>query len=128
MANRMFNQFQGSLEKGVVQLFAELTFTGGTPALARGKGIASVSKLGTGVFTITLQDSYVALLNMSVCVTTVGGVLAAAPIVQNRFTTDVTAATPIVNLGCYSLAGALTDPANVDRLFVALTLSNSTAL
>lgn len=65
MASRTFNQFQGSLEKGVVQLYLDLTFENSTKqTINRGKGIASVERTATtGVFLITLSDNYQRLLN-----------------------------------------------------------------
>jgi hypothetical protein len=63
MANRMFNQPKGSLEKGVCTLFCAIPL-GASGALAAsgtgGVGIASVIKTvgKTGRYTITLQDAY----------------------------------------------------------------------
>ncbi len=85
MANRNFNQFQWSLEKKLVNLFAN-TVGGGTGvnmtlqswndqsgttgALATAasggfKGVKSVTRNGTGDFTFTFQDNYRRLLDVS---------------------------------------------------------------
>lgn len=128
MANRMFNQFQGSLEKGVVQLFAEITFDGvGGATIVRGKGISSISGGGGGSFFIDLQDSYVALLGVSFAYK--GTVISAAPLTTLRTSTNVASATqPRVNFTTYSTAGVGTTPAAGESMLITITLSNSTAI
>lgn len=126
MANRMFNQFQGTLEKGVVQLLAEISFgASGAPTLVRGKGIASVTRTAAGTFDVTLQDSYVATLGVAstwkdtTAPTAVDVVLHADSVTSSS--------TPKVTLKTYASTTA-TDPASGEKLLVQLTLSNSTAL
>ncbi len=130
MANRMYNQFQGSLEKGVVELMAEVRFTAGAPVLVRGKGFSGVGVLGAGAFNITMQDGYVALLGATFAWTaTSSNALVTAPFVQIRPTSDVTAAAGgYVNFTCLNTSGVATNPAVDEKLFIKLTLSNSTAL
>lgn len=67
MASRTFNQFQGSLEKGLVQLYLDIQFTGvAGQTINRGKGIASVNRTATtGVFLVTLSDNYQRLVGMT---------------------------------------------------------------
>lgn len=126
MANRMFNQFQGTLEKGVVNLYAEVSFgAAGAPTLVRGKGIASVAKSATGTFVVTLQDSYILTLGLgSAWKGTVSP--AGNEVVLNS--DDVANGTPAVTLKVYTAAGAAVDPASGESVLLALTLSNSTAL
>lgn len=126
MANRMFNQFQGTLEKGVVQLFAEISFgASGAPTLVRGKGIASVTRSAAGTFVVALQDSYVATLG--VASTWKGSAAPAAVDVVLHADNVTSGSAPSVTLKTYASTTA-TDPANGEQLLVQLTLSNSTAL
>lgn len=83
MANRTFSQFQGTLQKGVVTLFAkvEINLSNGEPTLITSEeilgpqnpttinpsaGFASVEKVGSAsadVYVFHLQDPYVRLLH-----------------------------------------------------------------
>lgn len=127
MANRMFNQFQGTLEKGVVQLFAEVSFgASGAPTLVLGKGIASVAKTATGVYTFTLQDTYQRTLG--VASTWKGAAAPAGVLVVLDADNSASSPTPTVVLKVYNEAGAATEPASDEAVLVALTFSNSTAL
>jgi len=81
VANRTFNQYQGTLQKGVVTLFAKITFDGsGNPTLVTSEeilgpqnptsinpsnGFAAVTQVPLGPFfgyKLSLQDPYVRLL------------------------------------------------------------------
>jgi len=126
MANRMFNQFQGTLEKGVVTLFAEVSFgASGAPTLVRGKGIASVSRTSTGLFVVTLQDSYILTLGLGSAWKGTGAPAGNEVVLD---TDSVANGTPAVTLKVYTSAGALVDPASGESVLLSFTLSNSTAL
>lgn len=127
MANRMYNQFQGSLEKGVVQLFAEISFgASGAPTLVRGKGVASVAKAATGVYTVTLQDTYQRTLG--VASTWKSSTAPAGVLVALGADNVATAGAPALSLKIWDEAGVATEPASGEAVLVAITLSNSTAL
>lgn len=68
MANRLYKQFQGTLEQGVVKLYGSvLTSTSGTIASATGKGLTITKTAGeVGRYTVTLADKYSAVLAVSV--------------------------------------------------------------
>lgn len=68
MANRRFEQFQGSLEHCVVTLYGSATIgASGAVSAYKGGGITSIVKEATaGQYTVTLQDKYSRLLNWSV--------------------------------------------------------------
>lgn len=125
MANRMFNQFQGSLEKGVVQLYAEISYSGGVATLVNGKGIASVSQ-ASGLTRLTLQDSYVKVLNISALVKRLDATPPNVPFLSFRID-DLSVDNSIV-LRTATTANVADVPADGVRLMVTLTLSNSTAL
>lgn len=66
MSNRMFYPLRGSLNREVVTLFGTVTTTtSGAVGSQACKGF-SVSRTGTGVYAIALQDAYAALLNADV--------------------------------------------------------------
>jgi hypothetical protein len=130
MASRMYQQFQGSLEKGVVKLFATVvTSTSGTIASSDMLG-GSVAKVGgkAGRYRITLADAYQRLLSASVIVsgaadaayTAAAGVTA---IVRN---VAVSGATPILDIQlCRNDTGADAEVIDGASIFIELSLSNS---
>lgn len=127
MANRMFNQFQGALEKAVVQLYADVSFgASGAATLVRGKGIASVAKSATGTYLVTLQDSYVATLG--VAATWKGTNAPASPVAVVNADDVTNGTTPTLTLKFYTAAGVATDPASGEAVLLTLDFSNSTAL
>jgi hypothetical protein len=68
MANRTFQQFQGTLDKGIVHVQGSFAPAGtGAPTAVRGAGF-SVARTSAGLFTITLQDKYVSLISGQVSV------------------------------------------------------------
>lgn len=130
MASRMFQQFQGTLEKGVVKLFATITTsTSGTIASTSALGL-TVAKVGSeaGRYRLTLDDKYTRLLNVSAIVsgaadaayTSTAGVHA---LVRN---VAVSAATPILDLQfCRTDTGADAEVIDAAVIYVELTLKNS---
>lgn len=128
MANRTFNQFQGTLEKGVVTLFAEIEFAaGGIPTLLRGKGIADVVRVGTGDFQINLQDTYQRVLGISATWKQPGGI-PFAPSVVLAIDGSAGPASGQVEIYTYDFSSTIADPNGTDVLLLTITLSNSTAL
>jgi hypothetical protein len=92
MANRAFDQFQYALEKGKVDLFAQVNFgaTGFPFLIASGsKGVASMSGTSPGFYTVTLDDSYDHLLGANVTWLPVSGALENVTGLQLAFGTDV---------------------------------------
>ena len=70
MANRLYKQFQATLEQGVVELFGSVTTsTSGTILSATGKGL-TITKVGgkSGRYLVTLADKYTSLLGVDVIV------------------------------------------------------------
>lgn len=130
MANRNFQQFQGTLEKGIVKLFATITTTtSGTIGSTTATGL-TVAKVAAeaGRYRITLQDQYTRLLCVNAIVsgaadaayTTAAGVNA---IVRN---VAVNAATPIFDLQLIrSDTSADAEPDSGAVIYVEITLKNS---
>ena len=130
MANRNFQQFQGTLEKGVVKLFATITTTtSGTIGSTTATGL-TVAKVAAeaGRYRITLQDQYTRLLGVNVIVsgdadtayTTAAGV---RPLLRN---VDVAAATPVLDIQLTRTdTGADAEPISAAVIYVEITLKNS---
>lgn len=131
MASRMFQQFQGSLEKGVVKLFATIvTSTSGTIASSDMLG-GSVAKVDSeaGRYRVSLADSYQRLLSASVMVsgaadaayTTAKGIQA---IVRNVDVSNASA--PILDIQLVRTdTAADAEVEDGASIFIELTLSNS---
>lgn len=130
MANRWFNQFQKSLEKEVVNLFAVVAFgAAGAPTLNtsnNSKGIASISRTAQGSFLITLQDSYYKLLSLDgVFLTTGAG--PAAPTIALSAAAVGTQSGGTLQLQTQN-GGSNTDPDTGETLYLHIVLGNSSAI
>jgi len=125
MASTKFWQFRLSKEKQVVDLWAKVTFSSGTPTLVRGKGIAGVSKTATGEFTFTLANAYNALLDCKVSlIKATGGV--AAPCVNVASEAVATLAAPTVVIHTFAIDNSTpTNPGDTETMLVKVTLSNT---
>jgi hypothetical protein len=127
MANRFFENRRYSMEKAVVDLWANVSIGAtGAPTLNTAKGIASISRSSAGVYVFTLQDSYQRLLNMNVTFFA-NGAAAAAPDV-NQSVADTVNTTKTITIRCNNNSGTATDPASGEVMFAQFTLSNSTAV
>lgn len=121
MADRNFNTTQAlNIEvKFIVGTFS-IAASGGAATVSQGIGW-SVAKTTTGVYTITLQDSYVSLL---ACPLTVQAATAVDLVAQLKSHDVVSAKTIVIDLN----AGATpTEPAAVTLVHFIAALSNSTA-
>lgn len=153
MANRQFTQFNLMMDKGVVTLFAAIGFNGsGTPTLyqwsptartysaaptAGCRGIKSITRNGTGDYTLTLQDTYQRLLVAGI--TFISNSNAAGPIYQVKVASNPNTAGSTVAQGLgtafnaveiltFSAQGTAADPGTTELGIVNLTLQNSSAL
>ena len=127
MASRLFQQFQGSLEKGVVKLYATVvSSTSGTIASQSAKGlVVAKTAAKTGRYTITLADRYISLLNVTVTLqgaadaayTTARGI---EPFIRTVSMTDRQIIVQFV-----STAGADAEIEDAARFYVEITLKNS---
>lgn len=162
MANRNFDQFQQTLVRGLVSMFAYVKFNGsGSPTLldvkvfqnnqtvnfvtaptagAKG-GALSIVRNGTGDYTLTLQDKFVAVLQFAI--TFVSNSNAASPICQLKvggnpntagttYGQGWTGATGSPSLNAvefltFSAQGTPADPGTGELGIVSLQLMNGTA-
>lgn len=137
MANRWFNQFQKTLEKEVVSIFAHITFgTSGAPTLdvANSKGVVSVTRNSAGVYTFVFGtsssslDTYNKLLMVKHVFDESGnaGTAPTAPglfIVTNSISTVGTASVKVE----FNAAGTATDPASTEAVYMQFMFKNSNA-
>jgi hypothetical protein len=148
MANRTFSEFQYALEKGKVDLFARVSVaaagavtlkkwnpatrtysaapTSGVGSYSVGsQGIKTVARTGTGLWTVTLQDSYQRLLGaFFTCSNSTGAMTVVTMGVDTDG--DVTSNTaPTVMLVFSSSASTAADPASGDEIDLHLILQNS---
>lgn len=110
-----------------VSLFAKLTFgSTGAVTLTSGNGIKSVVKNSTGDYTITLQDTYNSLLNITHVYDETGnsGTAPAAPGMFVKANAVTNATTPTIEIVTNS-AGTATNPASGEILLLEIILSNS---
>jgi len=131
MANRMFNQFQGSLEKGIVTLYCNIpigaTGSVGTLDPKKNKGIVSVVRTGTGAYTITFGVSASRLDTYARTMTMEGTILNATPdaIGSINMTADNAATGSISIVTQAAASGTVTDPSNGTVILLEITLKNS---
>lgn len=122
MSSHFFNQFQGTLEKGVVTLYGKLV-VGSTGAVTSGtgKGITNITKeSGNGTYTILLDDVYHAFLDMGLSFVhaTTG-----EDLTWQILSVDVASAKTIV-IG-FTTAGTLANAADGDIVYFRIDLRNS---
>lgn len=123
MADRNFQQFQYSLEKKPVHLFATVTFSSGAATLVRGKGVSStITAAGSGVYNFVLQDKYKTMLGCEVSFKDASAI--PGPAFMSAY--DAAAGTLSVKFTNSSLSAA--DPADTTTAFIHIILGNSSAL
>lgn len=122
MANRMFQQFFYSFTKGLVGVHGYVDIAADASVAASVIRGGVVTKTDTGEYTLTLEDQYVGLESVQLCVQ------AAVPVdlVPQVLSADVVSAKTIV----FSLldTGVPTDPAAACRVYISVLMKNSTAL
>lgn len=127
MANRLFNQFRLQLEKQVVDLFGQFTVAGaGVPTLvaAKSKGIASVTRLGAGQYSIVLQDTYLDLLMMNIRLLSTAASASPDCRVVSQAVANVASKAIVIE---FTVGGVATDPADGETVLFSPQLKNSGA-
>lgn len=132
MANRTYEQFQGTMERAVVKLFLEATFATGVATIVNGKGIKSFTNTGTGAYSLIFGtsspakvDTYQSVLGIQASFKNASTVPAAplCNIVADTVATDG----KVTLLFSDADTPAATNPADTDTLLLEITLSNSSA-
>ena len=131
MANR--NWMSGgkifSMHKDPVMLDCTITIgAAGAVASIAGACILSVTRTGTGLYQINLQDNYALLLGAHASMQSPAAGLsgiAAVEIQNNPSAAVAVLATPVMIIKTISPAGALADPANGSSINVIMMMSNS---
>lgn len=128
--NRRFTQFRYSLEKKVVDLFAQVTIgASGAPTLVSGSydGILSFARNSAGNYTLTLENRYVKLLGLKADVLLASGDPAIGYGAVIRSESVASAKTIVIEFlgptGAGDTTPAATDPASGVKLFLQVTLS-----
>jgi hypothetical protein len=124
MANVSFPGQIRTIEQSPREVFAEINIGAtGAPTLARGKGIASVSRTSAGLYVLTLKEVYNRLLFLAYQLKYTGGVSNIYQIYESAADTVLT--TKTVTFTCINAAGTATDPTNGMVLRIKLTLKNT---
>ena len=130
MASHNFQQFQGTMERGVVKLFLKATFASGAATIVRGRGIKQFVKDTAGQYVVEFGvgdkvDKYTALLGVQATFINATG-LPAAPLCA--VVDDDVSGDGVLVIG-FSDADTpgLTDPADGDTLLLEITLANTDA-
>lgn len=121
MANRYFNQFHGTPQKGVVILPGTLSIAADASISSQDFKMGTFTKTGTGEYTLTLSDKYVGALSV---LATVQAATAVDLVAQVKSVDVVSAKTVVFNL---NTGATPTNPSAVCKLNVVLILSNSTS-
>lgn len=122
VANRNWQRKQ-ALEKEVKELYAKVAIgASGAPTISSAYGIASVARVSTGLYRITLSDSYASLKHVEAIVL---HSTAADHTFQVKLETVAT--TKLVELFVLT-GGSVADPADGSSLLIKLELKNTTII
>ena len=127
MANRLYSERWGTLEKSLVTIFADVTIGAtGAPTIVtkNSKGLKSITRNSAGDYTMILQDQYYRLLNLSVLV--IKATSAAASAITLKAVNTKAAGGASIEFVMFAAAVA-TDPASGEELLIEIELSNSDA-
>jgi hypothetical protein len=120
MANRNFSRKQ-ALEREVKEIYAQITIgAAGAVTATSGEGVASAAETSTGVYTLTLQDKYMGLMQADVSIQSA----AAQDLIAHLQSQDVAGAKTIV-FRTQTAAAVAAEPSSGSILRVRLDLKNS---
>lgn len=125
MSNRYMQQFSGSLDHAVTHVhgYAVIGASGAVTSF-KGLGIANVVETATGIYTITMQDSYPAMLGASAIVAYNGTSTVGCIAIKQALTTDPGIAKSLV-LNTLDFSGADVEPASGSRIYFHIIMRNS---
>jgi hypothetical protein len=123
MANRNYNRVQ-ALEKESKHLYASVSIgASGAPTLVRKQGIASISRVSAGLYTVTLSDKYNKLMALNICQFKASGAVAAP---HWALRDDSVASAKTFQVGFLAPdASTATDPDNGVVLSIEIVCKNS---
>jgi len=122
MSNRYYtSQFSHSFERMLVSLMGNITAGSGSNLSVVGLKGAAIAKTGTGLYTITLEDKYKAMIGLSI---TMKSALA-SDIQAQVVSEDVSSAQTIVIRT--TVAGVATDIPSGDGMIIRIDLRNSSS-
>lgn len=125
MANRLYQQFHQSLDHGVVSIYGYVTLgAAGAVSAFKGLGVSNVVKTATGVYTVTIADSFPAFLGASTMVVYNGVSVVGAVHMKQAPTTDPGPLKSVV-LNTLDFAGAAVDPDSAARIYFEIKMRNS---
>src|SRR3989304_607429 len=138
MANRQYQQFQGTLKKGIVPLYPVVA-VGASGAVTLKKwnpttkaydnasttgvgyqkgtdGVSSVSRTGAGLWSIVLQDNYFRVIGVRATTFNSTGAVGAQMIGIDTDSDVASASAPTLKINIQSSAGTSADPTSGDRM------------
>lgn len=121
MANRNFNRKQ-ALSKEIKEIYAEITIgaAGAVASIGENVGVESVAETSTGVYTLTLQDKYMDLMQASVSIQSAS----AQDLIAQLQSQDVAGAKTVV-FRTQTAAAVAAEPASGSVIRLCLDLKNS---
>jgi hypothetical protein len=123
MGSRLF-QFRYSNERDLQDIMLKVSIgASGAPTIVLGKGIVSMTRTGTGAYTLVLKDISNKLMHMSM-VSLSGASAPTAPI-MNIVSEAVNSASPNIHIQLRDLTGAAADAANGEVLMISITVRNA---
>jgi len=125
MGGQFSQQFQQTLEKNLMTLYARVTFgASGAATLARGKGVVSVTKGATGLYDVVVEGYWGGVVSVSAVF---DGASTNAPTVQTVSLQTDTVSTDnslrVGTLGITTGAIAFVEPASGETMFLSIVLS-----
>lgn len=130
MANRFLNPLNYTFEKATVGIYGDVTIgAAGAPTLvpANSKGIKSIVRNSAGDYTVTFADQYNKFLSFWVGFRRAAGSAPAAPTMVVKTVSPVAAGGATLEFILFNSAGAATDPANGEELYIEATFGNTAA-
>lgn len=119
MASRNFNRLQ-ALEKEIKHLHVEVLIgASGAPTLVKKLGVASISRTSAGLYVLTLQDKYSRFMHMHVMQEA-----ASAEDLNFQVTGKSVNSAKTITFLC-TTGGVATDPSDGSRLYLDISLKNS---
>lgn len=119
MANRNFHKDSGSLERGLVTLYAPISIgVAGAVTLDKKLGVSAVTRTGAGTIEIELDDKYFYMVQANATI------VGADQDFTFQVVSDLSATTKVITVTT-KVAGTVADLANGTKLKIELVLKNS---